>query len=197
MASWDESRHKRFKGRFAAMGLNKQTLRDKHNVHVDDGGNVTHKAPGGLHEHLGKVYMRQDRKGHGASVNIEGGGEINERDVSQHPFASQTEAAAAVAMKHPFVKTLTEKDLGGDAHELDPDKPEKGVFKAAKAKALEKHLKPDPDPPREMLQRDVGDRSLLDKSDGALQALAMGNSDPRIKAKAIAELKRRGKWNQA
>jgi hypothetical protein len=111
--TWDEHKHKRFKGRFVSMGLNMQSLRDKHNVHVDAGGNVTHKLPGGQHRDIGHVFTRADHKGHGASVNVEGGGQINERTVSAHPFASKAEAVAAVASMHPSVKSLNlHKDVG-------------------------------------------------------------------------------------
>jgi hypothetical protein len=109
MAIWDEHKHKRFHGKFTSMGMNVKTLRDKHKVHIKpgSGANAVYHGrfegqPGGTAANNLGVVHRHPSGGFKAFVNKDKGVQA----VSEHPFRSRAEAAAAIAAVHPAVKTL-------------------------------------------------------------------------------------------
>jgi hypothetical protein len=109
MAIWDELKHKRFHGKFVTMDMNVKALRDKHNVHIKPGsgnnavyhGKFEGQLGGTATNHIGVVH-KHPSGGFKAFVNKGKGVEA----VSEHPFRSRAEAAAAIAAAHPAVKTL-------------------------------------------------------------------------------------------
>lgn len=111
MSVWDEHKHKRFHGKFTAMGMNVKSLRDEHNVKLGSPGQRGVGAVGVVHgkEHIGVVHKHKDG-GFKAFISKPG---ANTQALSDRPFQSRAEAAAAIAAEHPSVKSLSNNSVMG------------------------------------------------------------------------------------
>jgi hypothetical protein len=111
MAIWDEGKHKRFHGKFASTGLNVQTLKERHGVEIDHGMGLTSGV-----RHKGKAIgtVKQHQNGYHAHVYIPRNhpADTGVTKVSDKPFRTKAEAAAAIAAAHPSVKTINHEPLG-------------------------------------------------------------------------------------
>jgi hypothetical protein len=112
MAVWDEAKHKRFHGKFVGMGLGLSDLKRKHNIAlVKQPNQGTHHV---YHDHnpIGMISPKRDGSYEARVMRKPGTVE----KVSDHPFRSKAEAAAAIAAVHPGVKSIRHEPLGYRGH---------------------------------------------------------------------------------